>query len=69
MIFEARNLVKIYGKSFNALNNVSFKLYENEITCLYGKNGSGKSTLIKIMAGILQKSRGLVALYDPKTRK
>ena len=69
MTFSARNLVKIYGRKFKAIDSVSFKLYKNEIICLYGKNGSGKSTLIKILAGITQKSRGEMRIYDYTSRK
>lgn len=69
MTFSARNLVKIYGRKFKAIDSVSFKLYKNEIICLYGKNGSGKSTLIKILAGITSKSRGEIRIYDSTSRK
>lgn len=40
-----------------ALENVSFELFEGQITALFGPNGSGKSTLLKIIAGILPLKR------------
>jgi iron complex transport system ATP-binding protein len=36
------------------LENLSFQLFENELTCLLGPNGVGKSTLIKAILGQLK---------------
>jgi len=46
------------GKKFMAVNNVSFKVYQNEIFALLGHNGAGKTTLINIMVGLLKASQG-----------
>jgi len=43
---------------FEALTEVSLELREGESLGIVGRNGSGKSTLMKILAGILQPSRG-----------
>jgi len=48
------------GKKFLAVNNVSFKVYENEIFAILGHNGAGKTTLINIMVGLLKASQGAV---------
>jgi len=48
---------------FLAVNNVSFKVYENEIFAILGHNGAGKTTLINIMVGLLKASQGGV-YYD-----
>ncbi|ORX49210.1 P-loop containing nucleoside triphosphate hydrolase protein [Piromyces finnis] len=48
---------------FLAVNNVSFKVYENEIFAILGHNGAGKTTLINIMVGLLRASKGGV-YYD-----
>lgn len=45
---------------FEALSEVSLELREGESLGIVGRNGSGKSTLMKILAGILQPSRGRV---------
>ncbi|ORX41368.1 P-loop containing nucleoside triphosphate hydrolase protein [Piromyces finnis] len=65
-IFKRKN-DKLDGKSeetklnkdeFLAVNDVSFKVYENEIFAILGHNGAGKTTLINIMVGILKASSG-----------
>jgi ATP-binding cassette subfamily A (ABC1) protein 5 len=47
-------------KSFLAVNDISFKVYENEIFSILGHNGAGKTTLINIMVGLLKASQGEV---------
>ncbi len=41
-----------------AINEVSFKLYQNETLGIVGKSGSGKSTLGKALVGLLKKRGG-----------
>jgi len=60
---EVKNIFKSF-KGKNVLNNVSLKMYENEILVLLGKNGEGKSTLINILIGRLKRDSGEVALFD-----
>jgi len=51
------------GKTFNrrtVLKDISFSLGTGESLAITGKNGSGKSTLIKILAGLLTPSRGIL---------
>ena len=36
------NLSKHYGQKKKAVENLSLKLYENQITALLGHNGAGK---------------------------
>jgi NitT/TauT family transport system ATP-binding protein len=43
------------------LENVDFTLKENEIVALLGKSGSGKSTLMRIIAGLIPPTEGVVA--------
>lgn len=49
-MFEIQNLTKKYG-DFLALDNVSLKISQGNITSIYGPNGAGKSTLVKILCG------------------
>ncbi|ORX87956.1 P-loop containing nucleoside triphosphate hydrolase protein [Anaeromyces robustus] len=51
---------------FLAVNDVSFKVYQNEIFAILGHNGAGKTTLINIMIGILKASCGDV-YFDGKS--
>ncbi|OUM63933.1 hypothetical protein PIROE2DRAFT_20607 [Piromyces sp. E2] len=43
---------------FLAVNDVSFKVYQNEIFALLGHNGAGKTTLINIMVGLIKSTYG-----------
>lgn len=48
-------------EGFNALKDIDFSVRRGESFALVGENGAGKSTLLKIIAGVLQPSRGSVA--------
>ncbi|XP_017085750.1 ATP-binding cassette sub-family A member 2 [Drosophila eugracilis] len=54
-----------------ALNLFSWNVYENEVTVLMGHNGCGKSTLLKIVAGLVEPSRGTVMIssYNIQTER
>lgn len=44
--------------TFLAVNDVSFKVYQNEIFAILGHNGAGKTTLIQLMVGLLKSDYG-----------
>jgi len=46
------------SSSFNALEDVSFRINSGESVALMGFNGSGKSTLLKLISGVLQPDHG-----------
>ncbi|MEE8155464.1 MAG: ATP-binding cassette domain-containing protein, partial [Phycisphaerales bacterium] len=62
-VVEAVGLSKVF-KDFwlrtkaRAVDNVTFDIQAHEIFGLLGPNGSGKSTIIKIILGLLHKTRG-----------
>ena len=61
------------GDKIQALDNVSFNIFEGESFGLVGESGSGKSTIAKIISGLLPPSKGEVkfentSLFDPKNK-
>ena len=58
---EVINLSKSY-KSKQAVNNINFKINENEIVGLLGPNGCGKTTTIGMILGLLKPSSGQVLI-------
>lgn len=60
-IIECQGLTKHYGY-LCALKDVCLRLPAGRVIGLLGPNGSGKTTLIKILAGLLQPSSGIVTV-------
>ena len=50
-ILDVRNVCKSFGKVY-ALEDVSLKIFPNEIVGVVGENGAGKTTLMKSLVGI-----------------
>ena len=51
---------RLFYNEFIALNDVSFDVNKGDILGIIGFNGAGKSTMLKILAGVLQPSKGKV---------
>jgi iron complex transport system ATP-binding protein len=60
-IIEVDNASFSYGQQ-KVLENISLKVKEGEIFCLFGPNGCGKTTLIQCLLGILKTSSGAIRL-------
>ncbi len=58
-LLSIQNIHKQFGYK-QVLNGVSLDLSSGLILLLAGKNGAGKSTLVKILAGLMQPSKGRV---------
>lgn len=68
MASEQLNSIKEYAiaalkrelrfKEFRALDDVSFEVKQGDVFGILGTNGSGKSTILKIIAGVLEPSKG-----------
>ncbi|ADM27363.1 ABC transporter related [Ignisphaera aggregans DSM 17230] len=63
---DVRDLVKIYPNGVKGVDGATFSVYDGEIFGLIGPNGAGKTTTLRIIATILQPTRGTVIVggYD-----
>lgn len=64
-IIEVKGVRKSFKKSaarqeLLVLDDINFRMYEGEIVAILGKSGSGKSTLMRIIAGLVEPSKGTV---------
>ena len=55
------NLSKNYSEN-KAVENISFKIAENEIVGLLGPNGCGKTTIMAMILGLLKPSKGEILI-------
>ena len=53
---------ELHFKEFMALEDIDFVVERGEQYGIVGTNGSGKSTLLKIIAGVLEPSKGSVSI-------
>jgi ABC-type transporter Mla maintaining outer membrane lipid asymmetry ATPase subunit MlaF len=63
-VVHVDRLVKKFGPDKIAVNEVSFDLYENQITSLLGPNGSGKTTIFNCLIGIYKQTSGTVTMAN-----
>lgn len=54
---------ELFFEEFRALKHISFDVHRGEVVGLVGTNGSGKSTMLKIIAGVLEPSEGVVVTH------
>ena len=52
------------GSEVEALRDVSFTVGRGEFVSIVGQSGCGKSSLLKILAGLLSKSSGVISIED-----
>lgn len=63
-VVHVDHLVKRFGPDKIAVNDVSFELYENQITSLLGPNGSGKTTIFNCLIGIYKQTSGTITMAN-----
>jgi ABC-2 type transport system ATP-binding protein len=67
-VVEASGLTKVFSdfwmrRKAVAVDGISFRIERDEIFGLLGPNGSGKSTTIKMILGLLHRTRGLLSVF------
>ncbi len=66
-MLEAKQLSKRFEARI-VLKNLDFQLESGACVAVVGRNGAGKSTLLRLVAGLLEPSRGVVTWNGQKTR-
>jgi NitT/TauT family transport system ATP-binding protein len=65
---RVERLSKVYqskdGTEVEALRHVSFTVGRGEFVSIVGQSGCGKSSLLKILAGLLPKTSGVISIED-----
>ena len=59
ILLYTENISKNF-QGIKAVNNVNFKINENEIRALIGPNGAGKTTFVSLLCGRIKASKGRV---------
>ncbi|XP_019867946.2 phospholipid-transporting ATPase ABCA3-like [Aethina tumida] len=65
---EIRNLRKVFGHNV-AVNGLTLKMYQDQITVLLGHNGAGKTTTMSMLTGMFPPTSGTAIIdgYDIRT--
>ncbi len=58
------NLHKVYSGDVHALRGISLTIKEGDFFALLGPNGAGKSTTIGILCSLVNKTSGIVKVFD-----
>ena len=53
---------ELFFKEFHALEDINLTINQGDVYGIVGTNGSGKSTLLKLIAGVLEPSKGSVSI-------
>lgn len=63
LLFNPKRAIGLLkGKSYLAIENISFKVEKGEAVALIGRNGAGKSTSLGLVAGVLRPTEGTVTV-------
>lgn len=61
-MIQLKNVTKIYGGKFKAVDNISLEIPTGEIIGFIGPNGAGKTTTLKMITGILNADEGEITI-------
>ena len=61
-LLSVENLSFGYTEKAYNLSDISFDVFEGEMTGIVGKNGAGKSTLAKLLCGFERQNKGIIRL-------
>lgn len=61
-IVEVRDITKFYGSDVHALDAINLGFPTGQMTTLLGPSGCGKTTLLKIIAGLLEPTKGEIVV-------
>ena len=62
-------VTKMYhGESFKAVDDISFELHSNQITCFIGPSGCGKTVTLRMIAGLEYPTYGVLSVYGTPVR-
>jgi ABC-2 type transport system ATP-binding protein len=66
-VVEAKDLTKVYGGDFTAVNKLNLRIQEGEVFGFLGANGAGKTTTLLMMLGLTEPTSGTVSVcgIDP----
>jgi ABC-2 type transport system ATP-binding protein len=68
VIIETKNLRRVFGKTV-AVDNLDMTIYKGEIFGLVGPDGAGKTTTMRLLAAIMDPTRGSAAVAGFDTVK
>jgi branched-chain amino acid transport system ATP-binding protein len=63
-LLEIANVTKQFG-GLTAVNDVTFRVYSDQIKALIGPNGAGKTTVFNLLTGVDKPTKGAI-LFDGK---
>ncbi|CAJ0584189.1 unnamed protein product, partial [Mesorhabditis spiculigera] len=66
---DIADLTKVYSSQVKALDELTLRLYEGQITALLGHNGAGKTTTMSLLCGLYGPSSGTATIYGHDIRK
>jgi ABC-2 type transport system ATP-binding protein len=69
-VIQVKNLRKVYPNDIEAVKDISFDIFKEELVAFIGPNGAGKTTTLKCLAGLLTPTSGKVEVlgFNPYKR-